>query len=160
MKAIRSAMAATLDKKLVAEHGYLFNKVPLVLTKDVENIKRTSELRALLEKIGMKEDLERVSITKIRAGRGKSRGRKTKNAKGPLIVVSGQCSLAQASTNLQGFDVCSVESLNAELLAPGAVPGRLVIWTEGAIERLEKEKLFLSKVEKIKNVVKKVVKNE
>jgi hypothetical protein len=32
--------------------------------------------------------------------------------------------------------------LNAELLAPGAMPGRVTLWTENAINILEKDKLF------------------
>ena len=162
LKAIRSAISATVDKQLVSEHGYSFTQtLPLVLTKDVESIKKTSELKKLLMTIGLKEDLERVLKVKIKPGRAKSRGRGKKVPVGPLVVVSGKCDLVKSARGLQGFDVCTVESLNAELLAPGAVPGRLVIWTENSIERLEKEKLFMKdrpKVEKVKEEVKKVAK--
>tara|TARA_Y100000310_G_scaffold338378_1_gene427848 strand:+ start:425 stop:1273 length:849 start_codon:yes stop_codon:yes gene_type:complete len=154
LKALRSAIAATRDKDLVNGHGYMFKEVPLVLTKEVEKVDKTSKLKTLLVKIGMKEDLERVLNVKIRAGRGKSRGRAKKVPVGPLVVVSGECGLVNATRNLQGFEVCCVESLNAELLAPGAVPGRLVIWTESALERLDKEKLFLKDKPKVKKEVK------
>ncbi len=30
-----------------------------------------------------------------------------------------------------------VKNLNAELLAPGAHPGRLTLWTNGALEQLD-----------------------
>jgi large subunit ribosomal protein L4e len=43
---------------------------------------------------------------------------------------------------LAGFDISNVNSLNAELLAPGAVPGRLTVWSLDAIEKMKKEKLF------------------
>jgi large subunit ribosomal protein L4e len=34
--------------------------------------------------------------------------------------------------------VLLVDSLNVECLAPGAHPGRLTLWTNSAIEKLEK----------------------
>ncbi len=149
LKAIRSAIAATTDKQLVKHHGYHFAEtLPLIVNREVEGVKQTKELKQLLLKIGLKEDLTRASTHTIRPGRGKLRGRKTKSPVGPLVVVSNNCSLIKAVGNLQGFDVCCVDSLNAELLAPGAVPGRLVIWTQPAIERLGKERLFLGKQEK------------
>ena len=42
-----------------------------------------------------------------------------------------------------GIDIVKVNALNAELLAPGAVPGRLTLFTEQALTKLEKEKLFI-----------------
>ena len=43
---------------------------------------------------------------------------------------------------MQGIQIVPVSSLNAELLAPGTTPGRLVIWTKDAIERMKSEELF------------------
>ena len=48
----------------------------------------------------------------------------------------------KAADNIPGIDVVKVNDINVELLAPGKVPGRLTLWTAGAIEALEKEKLF------------------
>ena len=75
---------------------------------------------------------------KIRAGKGKRRGRKMKQAVGPLIVVVENKGLADAASNIPGVDIVAVNDLNAEVLAPGAHPGRLTLWTSGAIERLGK----------------------
>ena len=41
-----------------------------------------------------------------------------------------------------------MNSLNAELLAPGGQPGRITLFTEGAIDRLKKENLFSNNVKK------------
>jgi large subunit ribosomal protein L4e len=73
---------------------------------------------------------------KVRAGRGKSRGRKIKQAVGPLIVVAEDKGIMEAARNIPGVDVARVSSLNAEMLAPGTHPGRLTIWTDSALERL------------------------
>lgn len=48
----------------------------------------------------------------------------------------------KAAANVPGVEAVEVKHLNAELLAPGAEPGRLTLWTKAAINILEKEKLF------------------
>ena len=63
--------------------------------------------------------------------------------KGPLVIVGDMCPAVLATENLQGFDVSIVNNLNAELLAPGGNIGRRTIWTKSAVEKLEKERLFL-----------------
>ncbi|MDP3765100.1 MAG: 50S ribosomal protein L4, partial [Nanoarchaeota archaeon] len=83
-----------------------------------------------------------IKEKKIRAGKGKSRGRKYKKKKGPLVVVSKTDKLSRAVANMTGIDVVEVKNLNAELLAPGAKAGRLTLWTQAAINILEKENLF------------------
>ncbi|MBM4400431.1 MAG: 50S ribosomal protein L4, partial [Crenarchaeota archaeon] len=74
----------------------------------------------------------------IRAGKGKRRGRKMKQAIGPLIVVAENKGIFDAASNIPGVDVAMVYNLNAEMLAPGTNPGRLTLWTNGAIEQLDK----------------------
>jgi large subunit ribosomal protein L4e len=87
----------------------------------------------------MLSDIYRVRDSRsIRAGKGKHRGRKMKQAIGPLIVVVENKTLANAASNLPGVDITTVRNLNPELLAPGTHPGRLTLWTNGAIEQLEK----------------------
>lgn len=140
--AIRSAIAATANKDVVAARS-AYSKVPLVIVDAMESIAKTKDVKALLLKLGMEKMVERMAESKIRAGRGKTRGRRYKNKSNVLFVVSGKCKLQSAAKNLSGVDVSDVKSLNAELLAPGAVAGRLTIWSEKAIEKLEKEKLFL-----------------
>ncbi|RLI35211.1 50S ribosomal protein L4, partial [Candidatus Bathyarchaeota archaeon] len=140
--AIRSAIAATAVKELVEKRGHRVGSlevVPVVVEDALENVASTGELRKILEALGLKEELERVKETvKVRAGKGKRRGRRLKKRKGPLIVVSSeQAPLLKAARNLPGVDVCPVERLNAELLAPGTHPGRLTIWTESALKKLE-----------------------
>jgi len=105
----------------------------LVKTKDVE---------AALQKLGFEQELERSSRKKIRPGKGKTRGRKYRTAAGPLIVVGGDCKLVKAAKNIAGIDVADVTRLNASLLAPGAVPGRLTLFTASAIDKMAKENLF------------------
>jgi len=143
-KAIRSALAATVDKKLVEERGHkLPTDYPFVISTDFEKLSKTNEVEAAFEKIGLSEELTRSLVKKVRAGIGKLRGRKYRRKKGPLVVVSGDCSLLKSAKNLSGVDVVRVNELNAEVLAPGTLPGRLTLWTEGALDIIKKEKLFV-----------------
>ena len=142
-KAIRSALAAVLDKELVKSRGHKIpDNYPFVIANDFETISSTKELRQALTTIGFGNELERTGVRKIRAGKGKMRGRKYVVKKGILFVVSNNCSLIKSASNISGVEVVTVESLNTELLAPGTHPGRLTLFTENAIDRLEKESLF------------------
>jgi len=145
-KAIRSAIAATADKEYLKEKGItIFDNVPLIIDK-LEKLAKTKELKDLLIKLKLGPELQRAENKKIRAGKGTMRGRKYRKTKGPLVIISGKDSkVSAACKNLPGFEVVEISSLNTELLAPGAVPGRYVIWSLDAIQKLDKEKLFYSK---------------
>ncbi len=138
--ALRSALAATGSKEIVASRGHIVEDVrdfPLVVTDDIQNLKKTSEVEEAFLKLGVWPDVYRVKESvKERAGKGKGRGRRIKHAVGPLLVINEKQSTAKAARNLPGVDVCSVNDLNAELLAPGTHPGRLTIWTKSAFEKL------------------------
>lgn len=141
--AIRSAIAATINKELAEKRGHKVpNNYPFIIDSSIEDISKTKNAVDTLIKLGLKEELERAEKKKIRAGKGKLRNRKYKRRKGPLIVVSKDCKLLKSANNILGIDVCEVKNINAELLAPGTIPGRLTLWSKGAVELLEKEKLF------------------
>jgi large subunit ribosomal protein L4e len=80
--------------------------------------------------------MERAKIKKVRSGKGKNRGRRYKRKKSVLFVFASNKGLLNAAKNIAGADVCLVNNLNAELLAPGTQPGRLTIFTESAIKKL------------------------
>ncbi len=143
-KAIRSAIAATVVKAIVEKRGHKVPKdYPFILESKVEELKKTKEIISMLEKIGLKDELARSAVKTIRAGKGKGRARKYKKRVGPLFIVSKSCDLMKSAANIPGVDIVEVKNVNAELLAPGAVPGRLTLWSEAAIEKLGKEKMFM-----------------
>lgn len=142
-KAIRSAIAATMDMDMIKKKHNVPKDFPFLISKKFEDIDKTKLVKDALNGIGLKDELERVKPRKIRAGRGKTRGRKYKSKKGALIVVSDDCKLKKAAKNIAGIEVVDVRHVNADMLAPGAVPGRLTLWSEAAIEVMEKEKLFV-----------------
>jgi len=140
--ALFSAVAATARKEIVEARGHIIDKIPalpLIVTDDLENIGRAKDLKNVLMNLGVWLDVERViNSIKVRSGKGKMRGRRLKRAIGPLIVVSRGESIFKAARNFPGVDVIKVKDLNPEILAPGAHPGRLTIWTISSIEDLRK----------------------
>ena len=143
-KAIRSALAASANFDYVSKIHKIESGVvlPIVVEADAEKLSKTREVYALLKKLKLSAELKRTKERKIRSGKGKMRGRKYKTKVGPLLIVSKPCKLEAAARNLVGVDVCEVNALNAALLAPGAEPARLTIWTLPALEKLKKEGLF------------------
>ncbi|HDN81786.1 MAG: 50S ribosomal protein L4 [Methanomicrobia archaeon] len=138
--AIASAIAFTSDKDVVLARGHKIDNVkelPLVVEDEFEKIKKTSETREIFKKLGIWDDILRAKKKKIRAGKGKMRGRKYKRKKGPLIVVSKNLGIFYGARNHPGVDVVQVRNLGAEYLAPGTEPGRLVIWTKSAFKELD-----------------------
>ncbi len=139
--ALRSAIAATASKELVTSRGHSIEdvpEIPLIVSDDLEKLKKTKEVEEALIRLGVLSDIYRVKESrKIRPGKGKRRGRKMKQAVGPLLVVAENKGIMEAAQNIPGVDIAVVANLNAELLAPGARPGRLTIWTTGAIGKLD-----------------------
>lgn len=137
--ATQSAIACTAKIELVRKRGHRFGELalPVVVENKFEGLAKTREVKDVLIKLNLFSDVERAKgKRRIRSGKGKRRGRKYKKAKSLLLVTTKKCHLFQAARNLEGVDIVPVKELNAELLAPGAVPGRLTVWTENAIRGL------------------------
>ncbi len=140
--ALRTAISATKESGLVNSRGHKVNGVenfPIIIEDDLEEVKKTREVKNMLEELGLWKDVERVKNGRnIRSGKGKARGRKYRQGVGPLIIVSEDKGIGRAARNIPGVDVELVEQLNAESLAPGGSPARLTIWTESAIESVNR----------------------
>ncbi len=139
--ALYSAIASTGVREIVQSRGHIIDDVPelpLIVTDEIEGLKRTRDVVDVLFNLGLGPDLYRVKEkVKVRAGRGKMRGRRKKVPVGPLIVVSKNNGILEAARNIPGVDAVTVDDLNVELLAPGTHPGRLTLWSASSIERLK-----------------------
>jgi len=141
-KAIRSALAATINKELVTARGHkLPAHYPFIAADSISNIKKTKELVNALVKLGFTAELERTT-KKHSTGRAKLRGR-SKTIASVLIVTDKKAAVIQAAANVSGVQAVTVQELNAEMLAPGTHPGRLTIFTESALKTMEEKNLFL-----------------
>lgn len=146
-KAIRSALAATVDSETVAARGHhIPESFPFVLDNEFQLVTKAKDVVSALKLLGFEEELERSAIKKVRAGKGKGRGRKYQKKTGALLVVGEDCPLLISANNLPGVDIVKVAELNAELLAPGADIGRLTLFTESALAKMNTNNLFYSKV--------------
>ena len=135
-----SALSASANPDIVRKRGHVFSDkttVPVVVEKKMEDIKTTKEAIEMMKKLGIYDDVERAIDRKhVRAGRGKMRGRRFKRAKSVLVVVSDRKNAEKAFGNLEGVDVAVPSALNAEMLAPGGDPGRLILISESALEEI------------------------
>jgi large subunit ribosomal protein L4e len=132
--AMESGFAATGNEKLiVARYGRLKDlkvEVPVVVESDFEKIVKTKELMKMLKEI-FGEVFENGIIEKekkIRAGKGKIRGRKYKSNAGLLFVKT-----RDEKFKLSGIDVKNVEDVKIGDLYP---LGRLAVYTEKAVVAL------------------------
>lgn len=146
-KAIRSALAASANLEIVKARGHQTSAAPFIIDAKIETMKKAKDLHKVLEALGLKDELARVGVRAVRAGKGKARDRRYKTKTGPLIILSGNCDLRKSARNIPGIETISVKDLNAEILAPGTNAGRLCIWSESALAKLEKEKLFMRKTQ-------------
>ncbi|AXI25150.1 50S ribosomal protein L4 [Methanofervidicoccus sp. A16] len=140
IKALMSAIAASANSELVRNRGHVVEDVPsipLVIENEFEGVSKTKEVFEIFKNLGLDKDVERAKNgIKIRAGKGKMRGRRYRKPKSVLVVVSDLCNAVKGARNLPGVDVITVDSLGILHIAPGGDAGRLTLWTEGAIEKL------------------------
>ena len=138
--ALNSAIAATAEKEVVAKRGHKIENVPafpMVVDDAFETLTKSKEVEEVFTSLGIADDVVRVRESRnIRAGKGKRRGRRIKQAVGPLLVVVEGKGIVDAASNIPGVEVTTVTNLNTEMLAPGTHPGRLTVWTNGAIKQL------------------------
>ncbi len=140
-KALLSAISATGDRDLVKKRNHKIDDIkyiPVVVDDKIQTIKKTSQIYDILSQIGFDKEFERAREKRIRAGKGKRRGRKYKRKRGPLIVVKDDFGIHQAARNIPGVDIVNITNLSCEKLAPGTHPGRLTIWTQSAFKALSK----------------------
>merc|ERR1712176_1731872 len=110
----------------------------LVVSNNVENYNKTKQAVALLKAVGAWDDIKRVYATRrMRAGRGKMRGRKHVQKLGPCIVYNKDNGVVKAFRNIPGVSLVPVEALNILRLAPGGHIGRFLIFTQDAAEALD-----------------------
>lgn len=139
--AMTSAIAATGVPALVMAKGHAVDSVPeipLVVSNNVQQYKKTKQAVDLLKKLGAWDDIKRVYATRRqRAGRGKTRDRKHVQKLGPAVVYAQDNGIVKAFRNIPGVSLIPVEALNVLRLAPGGHVGRFVIFTQDAFDALD-----------------------
>lgn len=140
--AIASSLAASAIPALIMARGHRIDdvpEIPLIMDDSIQSTKKTATAKDILASVGALEDIEKASESKqIRSGKGKMRNRRYKLRRGPLIIYSQDNGVEQAFRNLPGVELCCVTRLNLLQLAPGGHMGRFCIWSQSAINELDK----------------------
>ncbi|OIO21734.1 50S ribosomal protein L4 [Candidatus Micrarchaeota archaeon CG1_02_47_40] len=137
--AIIAALAATTSVELAKKRGHIIGEIalPIVMEDAFENITKTKEANAILQKI-IAQDLEH---SKERGRRKSGVGRRSQRKTYPrsaLLVAGENAKVLRAAKNIAGVDACTIKQLSVELLAPGTYPGRLAVFTQNALKEIEK----------------------
>ncbi|KAK0626562.1 ribosomal protein L4 domain-containing protein [Immersiella caudata] len=143
--ATASALAASAVAPLLMARGHqvaTVPEVPLVVDSAAFGpAQKTSVALGLLKAVGAGADVEKAKASKkLRAGKGKLRGRRHRQRRGPLVVYSAETDgkdLVKGFRNIPGVETCPVDALNLLQLAPGGHLGRFVVWTSSAIKELD-----------------------
>ncbi len=139
IKALVSAISATANKDVVLQRYRKINglkSLPLVIDDKIEGLTKAKDIMNVLRALGLENETEKGK--KVRAGKGKARGRRYKKRKGLLLVINEDRGIMKAGRNIPGLDVVTWKDIKVNLLAPGAQPGRLTIWTRSAASAAEK----------------------
>ena len=139
-----AALSAVKEAAIVLGRGHRFKvelSLPVVIEDGIETLEpdggTTREGVKILSRLGVYPDVERAKEGRhVRAGRGKMRGRRYRQPLSLLVVVKDTSKVRRLFGNLPGIEVVSPAALNAERLAPGGDPGRLTVFSEGALEVL------------------------
>merc|ERR1711939_1021117 len=142
--ATASAIAASASAPLLLARGHRISnvpEVPFVVSSSAFKLAKTSGAVKLLGEIGAGPDIAKVKKSrKMRAGKGKMRGRRFRQRRGPLIVYNPETDGKEttlAFRNIPGVETSSVFALNLLQLAPGDHLGRFIIWTSSAFGALD-----------------------
>ena len=146
-KAVRSALSACANASLVKARGHAVGNgfaAPIVVVDSFESLTRVKDARKTLKALGLENDLDRAAnARKKRSGRARLRKGGYRVPKSILVVFGEDKGVWRAVRNLPGVDAVRVDKLNAELLAPGGDAGRLVVFTQNALTKMNENGLYL-----------------
>ncbi|MCD4770823.1 50S ribosomal protein L4 [archaeon] len=128
--ALKSALVGTFDVKALEKKYNRKMGMGGVFNSGILEVKTKDFVLAMKSVFG--ESFDSVLKHKsIRAGIGKMRGRKYKSNAGLLFVVGNEESMKR-----KGIEIVHVNDLAVKDLAPNGVAGRLVCYTEKAVEEI------------------------
>src|SRR5918997_4947278 len=148
--ALCSAIAVTARKELVQRRGHKIGNnvnLPLVVSNDIESITRTKDLKDVLTRIGLGDDIARANLVrKARSGTARRRGRSSRSGTSALIIVGNDSKLVSLTRSIPGVDIKHAKDVSILDLAPGSKPIRLTVFSQGAIEHMKNLQAPMHKV--------------
>jgi large subunit ribosomal protein L4e len=136
------ALSATANKEVVANRYAKLEareKLPnLPIVFDIPDIsqklKKAKEIKQIISSLKPYFDGLLFKEKKIRAGKGKARGRRYKSSAG-LLLITANSEVAKVKT--AAIDIVSADRLGIKHLAPGNQPGRLTAFTFAGLKQLD-----------------------
>ena len=128
--AMKSALVGTLDALSLKKKYQRKMEMGGVFESEILDVKTKDFILAMKNVFG--DSFESALKTKsIRAGIGKMRGRKYKSNAGMMFVIGNEEEMKR-----KGIEVVKVSDLAVKDLAPNGVAGRLVCYSEKAVEEI------------------------
>lgn len=140
-KALRSALRGSTIQEVVSrriEVGGI--KLPIIIEDSFEKVSKIKDVIALLEKLKLMSIIEQAK-ERIRRKTGLrcKRTKTIKRAPKYLLFVCKDGKIIDAAENLPGVDAKTVSNLRVKDLSPGAIGGRITIFTEAAIKEISEK---------------------
>jgi large subunit ribosomal protein L4e len=141
--ALLYALSAVANKDIVAKRyerlKQSIEKMPnLPIIFDIPDIgqklKKAKEIKQIVSSLEPYFDGILYKEKKIRAGKGKVRGRRYKSSAGLLLIASSN---EAARVKTAAIDIVSADKLGIKHLAPGNQPGRLTAFTLAGLKQLD-----------------------
>jgi large subunit ribosomal protein L4e len=130
--ALSSALAGTFDLKATEKKYSIKVSHSAVIAEDKLLNVKTKEFLAFLKSVFGEAFEKLLKHKKVRAGSGKSRGRRYKSNAGLVFIIA-----SDEKMNRAGVDVVKVKELKISDLAPNGEPGRFAIYTEKALKEID-----------------------
>ncbi len=135
--ALISALSSTANERLITKKYSKLSKekitnLPIVVESKITSLKTKDFLKSLKAILGEKILEVSIPIKKVRSGKGKRRGRMYKENAGAILVVGNDETVKSSVLETKKANNVSVIDL-----AKGG-PGRIAIYTEKAINDLQK----------------------
>ncbi len=125
LKAVMSALGASGNKDIITARirEPIELSLPVVMDEKFEHLKKTKDVVSVFELLKLTNLLARS---------------KRNGSKGPLVIFASDTPAFRAVRNIAGVDAVLAKDITVKHLAPGCLPGRVVIFTEKSLSALEK----------------------
>lgn len=134
--ALWSAIGSTTDKALVSKRCGFDVSAPYVLDNSFEKLVKTKNVLDVFNSLKLSSLVEKSKNKRKAISGVRHRSVRTKAPRGPLVVVGDGCTALKAGRNIPGVSVVKASELKVRLLAPGTHAGRLTLYTENALAKI------------------------
>jgi len=128
--ALNTALTGTVSPESIESKYGIKGESGFIFTDEILTIK-TKEFLETMKKLFGKNYEKILKKKQVRAGRGKTRGRKYKSNAGLLFVIGSDEKMPR-----KGIDVVKANEIQVSHLSPNGEPGRFACYTEKAIKEI------------------------